>query len=202
MGKKYPSSFDEMMIFLTLPLNRGWVSITGKRNPQEQSPQTPGFLKTGDQCIIPSASPAFKQDFLPFLKPLPLKRGAGCCGGAGEPRLRRGRPCRRVPGCPTVSRTVPPCPRLPRGQRQGGCPSPRPLSQAASRSDSDRGCFGCRYLLAASREEIYPPGIWVIIYPQKKEPWIMPTVSGSQLNFAFFQCKGPAGKERKRRGKL
>lgn len=126
MGKKYPSSFDEMMIFLTLPLNTGWVSITGKRNLQEQSPQTPGFLKTGDQCITPSASPAFKQDFLPFLTPLPLKRGAGCCGGAGEPRLRRGRPWRRVPGCPTVSRAVPPCTPAPAGPAPGGLPPPPP----------------------------------------------------------------------------
>jgi len=30
----------------------------------------------------------------------------------------------------------------------------------------------------------------------------MPTVSGSQLNFAFFQSKEPGEEERKRRGRL
>lgn len=30
-----------------------------------------------------------------------------------------------------------------------------------------------------------PPGIWVTMYPQKKDPWIIPTVSGSQSNWAF-----------------
>lgn len=41
----------------------------------------------------------------------------------------------------------------------------------------------------------------MIIYPQKKEPWIMPTVSGSQLNFAFFQSdKGE--REREREGRV
>jgi len=42
------------------------------------------------------------------------------------------------------------------------------------------------YLFAASLEQMYPPGICVTIYPQKNEPWIIPTVSGSQLNFAFY----------------
>lgn len=156
------------------------------------------FSRQVTPCIIPSASPAFMQDFLPFLTPLPLNWGAGCCGGAGV----QGSPGCGGPGRTAVSPAVPPCPRLPGGQRPGNTPHPSPLSQAASRSDSYRGYFGCRYLLAASREEIYPPGIWVIMYPQKKEPWIMPTVSGSQLNFAFFQRKGPGGEERKRRGRL
>lgn len=86
------------------------------------------------------------------------------------------------------------------GAGPGCCRAP----PAAPPSAWDRapGPFRCRYLFAASRDEMYPPGIWVIMYPQKNEPWIMPTVSGSQLNFAFFQCKAPGEKERKRRGRL
>lgn len=40
-------------------------------------------------------------------------------------------------------------------------------------------------LFAANFWQMNPPGICVTMYPQKKEPWIIPTVSGSQSNCAF-----------------
>lgn len=48
-------------------------------------------------------------------------------------------------------------------------------------------------LFAANFWQMNPPGIWVTIYPQKKEPWIIPTVSGSQSNWAF--CRDEHMKE-------
>lgn len=42
-------------------------------------------------------------------------------------------------------------------------------------------------LFAANFWQMKPPGIWVTMYPQKKEPWIIPTVSGSQSNWAFWK---------------
>ena len=66
--------------------------------------------------------------------------------------------------------------------QEAGVPKPE-----RTHARSVLGITGCCYLFAASLEEIYPPGIWVTMYPQKKEPWIIPTVSGSQLNFAFFR---------------
>lgn len=46
-------------------------------------------------------------------------------------------------------------------------------------------------LFAANFWQMNPPGICVTMYPQKNEPWIIPTVSGSQSNWAF--CWGEAG---------
>lgn len=43
------------------------------------------------------------------------------------------------------------------------------------------------HLFAANFWQMKPPGIWVTMYPQKKEPWIIPTVSGSQSNWAFYE---------------
>lgn len=44
---------------------------------------------------------------------------------------------------------------------------------------------GVTDLFAANFWQMNPPGIWVTMYPQKNEPWIIPTVSGSQSNWAF-----------------
>lgn len=49
---------------------------------------------------------------------------------------------------------------------------------------------GLTDLFAANFWQINPPGIWVTMYPQKKDPWIIPTVSGSQSNWAFWWDTG------------